>query len=57
MLIHNYLFGPVTFTFDINLSAAPTAVKLKMGLVGGNGGNPAQLYATLPSEEFVIQFP
>jgi hypothetical protein len=54
---HNYLIGPVTFAFDITLSAAPTAVKLRMGHVGGNGGNPAQRNATLPSEEFVVQFP
>jgi hypothetical protein len=53
----NYLQGPVTFSFDIVLSAPPTAVKLKMGLVGGNGGNPLQRTATLPDEEFVIQVP
>lgn len=55
--VFNYLLGPVTFAFDISLSAAPTAVKLKMGHVGGNGGNPAQRSASLPSEEFVFQFP
>lgn len=55
--VFNYLLGPVTFSFDVKLSAAPTAVRLKMGQVGGNGGNPATLYATLPSEEFIIQFP
>ena len=54
---YNYLIGPVTFAFDIALSAAPTAVRLRMGHVGGNGGNPAQLSATLPNEEFVIRFP
>jgi hypothetical protein len=54
---YNYLIGPVTFSFDIVLSAAPTAVKLRMGHVGGNGGNPAQRSATLPNEEFVIRFP
>jgi hypothetical protein len=53
----NYLIGPVTFSFDIALPVVPAAVKLRVGHVGGNGGNPAQRMATLPSEEFVIQLP
>jgi hypothetical protein len=55
--VFNYLIGPVTFSFDITLSAPPKAVRLVMGHVGGNGGNPAQRSAALPDEEFVIQFP
>jgi hypothetical protein len=54
---YNYLLGPVTFAFDIALSVVPAAVRLRVGHVGGNGGNPAQRSATLPSEEFVIQVP
>jgi hypothetical protein len=54
---YNYLLGPVTFAFDIKLSAIPIAVRLSMRHVGGNGGNPAQRWALLPSEEFVIQVP
>jgi hypothetical protein len=53
----NYLLGPVTFAFDIALTAAPTAVRVRVGHVGGNGGNPSQRSATLPDETFVIQFP
>lgn len=52
----NYLLGPVTFAFDIELSAPPTAVRLRLGHIGGNGGNPAQRQATLPNEEFVIRW-
>ena len=54
---YNYLIGPLTFSFDITLSIAPAAVRLRMGQVGGNGGNPAQRNATLPNEEFIIRFP
>lgn len=54
---YNYLLGPVTFAFDIALSVVPAAVRLRVGLVGGNGGNPAQRSASLPNEEFVIQVP
>jgi hypothetical protein len=57
LLAFNYLLGPVTFAFDIALTAAPTAVRLSVGHVGGNGGNPSQRSATLPDETFVIQFP
>ena len=52
----NYVAGPLTFSFDANLTAPPTAVKIRMGHIGGNGGNPAQRWATLPDEEFVIDF-
>lgn len=53
----NYLLGPVTFDFDIALSAPPNAVKLVMGHNGGNGGVPAQRWALLPDEHFVIEVP
>ena len=53
---YNYLLGPVTFAFDLALSAPPRAVRIRFGHVGGNGGNPAQRTATLPDEEFVIRF-
>jgi hypothetical protein len=53
----NYLLGPVTFSFDFATSSPPKAVRLVMALIGGNGGNPAQRWAALPEEEFVIQFP
>ena len=53
----SYLLGPVTFAFDIALTAAPTAVRLRVGHVGGNAGIPSQRSATLPDETFVIQFP
>ncbi|HTE44770.1 MAG TPA: hypothetical protein VK636_05955 [Gemmatimonadaceae bacterium] len=53
----NYLHGPVTFAFDIQLASPPKAVEITLGLVGGNGGNPAQRSATLPDEVFVIHFP
>jgi hypothetical protein len=52
----HYVAGPLTFAFDADLSAPPNAVRLKMGHIGGNGGNAAQRWATLPDEEFVIQF-
>ena len=54
---YNYLLGPVTFVFDVALTAHPTAVKLRVGHIGGNGGNPATRSAALPDEEFVIQLP
>lgn len=54
---YNYLLGPVTFAFDMVLPVVPAAVKLRVGHVGGNGGNPAQRWALLPNEEFVIQVP
>ena len=53
----NYLLGPLTFSFDLALSAPPTAVRLRMSLVGGNGGNPAQRFYTLPDEGFIITVP
>jgi hypothetical protein len=53
----NYLTGPVTFAFNADLSAPPTAVRLRMGHIGGNGGNPAQRWALLPDETFIIAFP
>jgi len=55
--VFNYLLGPVTFSFDITMSGPPKAVKLKMSLIGGNGGNPAQRGNASAGEEFVIQFP
>jgi hypothetical protein len=55
LLAFNYLIGPVTFDFDVELSAPPKAVKLVLGHIGGNGGNPAQRYALLPDEEFIVQ--
>ena len=57
LIAFNYLLGPLTFSFDIALSGPPRAVKLKVGHIGGNGGNPLQRNATLPDEEFVIQVP
>jgi hypothetical protein len=54
---YNYLLGPVTFSFDIVLSAPPSAVRLQVGHIGGNGGHPAQRAATIPQEQLVIQFP
>ncbi|MGH7516454.1 MAG: hypothetical protein ACREOC_03145 [Gemmatimonadales bacterium] len=54
---YNYLLGPLTFAFDIVLTAPPAALRLKLGHIGGNGGNPAQRSGTMPDEEFVIQFP
>jgi hypothetical protein len=57
--VFNYLLGPVTFAFDIALPSPPTAVRLKLGLIGGNGGHPAQRTpgTAIPDEEFVIKFP
>ena len=55
--LYNYMLGPLTFSFDINLSAPPSAVRLTLGHVGGNGGDPAQHTATLPNEEWVVRFP
>ena len=52
----HYVAGPITFSFDANLTAPPTAIKIRMGHIGGNGGNPAQRWATLPDEDFVIDF-
>jgi hypothetical protein len=57
LVAYNYLIGPVTFSLDLTASAAPTAVRLDIGHIGGNGGNPAQRSATLPDETFVIQLP
>lgn len=54
---YNYLIGPVTFAFNMALPVVPAAVRLVVGQVGGNGGNPAQRTATQPNEEFVIQVP
>ncbi|HEY2378179.1 MAG TPA: hypothetical protein VGH98_19540 [Gemmatimonadaceae bacterium] len=54
--VYNYMLGPVTFSFEINLPAAPTSVGLRLGLIGGNAGNPAQRTNTVPNEEWVIQF-
>jgi hypothetical protein len=55
--VFNYLLGPVTFAFDIVLPLPPSAVRLRLGLIGGNGGNPAERQTPpLPDEEFVIQF-
>ncbi|MDH4132521.1 MAG: hypothetical protein OEV95_12025 [Gemmatimonadota bacterium] len=55
--VYNYLAGPVTFEFDFKSAKPPAAVRLVVGLQGGNGGNPAQLAPTLPNEEFTIVFP
>ncbi len=55
--VFNYVVGPLTFAFDIVVASPPAAVRVRLGLIGGNGGNPAQRSATLPDEEFVIQFP
>ena len=55
--IYNYMLGPLTFSFDISLPAPPSAVRLMLGQIGGNGGNPAQRTATLPNEEWIIRFP
>jgi hypothetical protein len=55
--VFNYIVGPLTFTFDIVLPSPPSAVRLRLGLIGGNGGNPAQRSPTLPDEQFVIRFP
>ena len=55
--IYNYMIGPMTFAFDFAHNAAPNAVKLTMGYIGGNNGIPAQRFSTLPDEEFVIAFP
>jgi hypothetical protein len=52
----NYLISPVTFAFDIAIAAPPTAVRLRMSMIGGNDGNPAQRFSTLPDEIFTIQF-
>lgn len=57
LIAFNYLLGPLTFSFDIDLPSPPKAVRLVFGQIGGNGGNPLQRTATLPDEEFVIQFP
>jgi len=54
---YNYLLGPVTFAFDINQPGPPNAVRLTMGHIGGNGGNPAQRSAAPGEEEFIIEFP
>lgn len=54
---YNYLSGPLTFAFDIRLAGPPSSLRIRIGQVGGNGGNPAQRSATLPDQEFVIQFP
>jgi hypothetical protein len=53
----NYLLGPVTFSFDIAQPAAPKSVRLTMGLIGGNGGNPAQRSPAPGEDVFVISFP
>jgi hypothetical protein len=56
--VFNYLLGPVTFSFDIAQPVAPKAVKLVMGYISGNGGNPAQRGPALLDEEiFIIEFP
>jgi hypothetical protein len=55
--VFNYIVGPLTFAFDIVLTSPPSAVRLRLGLIGGNGGNPAQRSPTLPDEQFVIRFP
>jgi hypothetical protein len=55
--VFNYLLGPVSFSFDITMSAPPKAVKLKTSLIGGNGGNPAVRGNASAWEEFVVQFP
>ena len=55
--IYNYMLGPLTFSFDIAIGSAPTSVGLRMGQIGGNGGNPAQRTAALPDEQWVIRFP
>ena len=57
LIAFDYVAGPMTFAFDIVAAAPPKTFKLKMGLVGGNGGNPAQRWAALPDEEFTIQVP
>jgi hypothetical protein len=54
---YNYVAGPLTFNFDLSLPAVPTAVRLRMTQVGGNGGNPAQRNSLLPPETFTIQVP
>jgi hypothetical protein len=55
--VYNYLIGPVTFSFDIKQPTPPKAVRLTMGHIGGNDGNPGQRDSTLPDEEFTIEFP
>jgi hypothetical protein len=50
----NYLSGPVTFEFDLEVAAAPTAVRLVFGLMGGNGGDATKRSASLPDESIVI---
>ena len=55
--VFNYLRGPLTFRFDITLPAEPMGVRIRVGLIGGNGGNPAQRGPIgLPDDIFVIQF-
>ena len=53
----NYVAGPITFAFDVAAPDPPKTFKLRMGHIGGNGGNPAQRWALLPDEEFTIQVP
>ena len=54
---YNYLLGPVTFSFNASLSAPPQAVRLVMGEIGGNGGDPASHGTGMANEEFIIQIP
>jgi hypothetical protein len=55
--VFNYLPGPLSFEFDLKSPKPPAAVRLVLGLQGGNGGNPAQRNAALPNQEFTITFP
>ena len=56
--VYNYILGPLTFSFDIALASPPTSVLLRVGRIGGNGGNPAQRTEVFPGhEEFLIRFP
>jgi hypothetical protein len=50
----NYIVSPVTFEFDITLAAKPKAVRLTIGFVGGNGGNPASHSPAFPDETLII---
>jgi hypothetical protein len=57
LVAYNYLLSPVTFSFDIKQPAAPKAVSLTMGHIGGNGGDPARRSAVAGEEKFIIEFP
>jgi hypothetical protein len=50
----NYMSGPVTFEFDLEVAAPPKAVRLVFGLMGGNGGDATSRKAAQPDESVVI---